>query len=248
MPLRLRGENQFAVPALSLPAQRTPGSAVSASQFEAIQLFVERARAVKHDFRLTDDNAASVAEICRRLDGLPLAIELATARLTLFSPETLLDRLRSGIKVLGGGARDLPARQQTLKATIDWSFQLLEPSEQRLLELLSVFVGGSFEAIEAVAGGLEDSTVDIDVLDGVASLVDKSLIRQVELRDGESGGTGVRIGMLETIREYASERIANSADFELAARRQHATYYTTFAAAEWKTISSGGRMEDHQRR
>ena len=123
------------MPPLSLPIAeaRRQATANELNQFEAIQLFVERARGVRSDFRLTDDNAAAVAEICRRLDGLPLAIELATARLNLFSPEALRDRLGSSLKDLGSGARDLPERQQTLRATIEWSYQLLSPAEQRLL-------------------------------------------------------------------------------------------------------------------
>ena len=130
-------------------------SADELSRFEAIQLFVDRARGVRSNFRLTDDNAAAVAEICRRLDGLPLAIELATARLNLFSAEALR---KAGGKPegLGSGARDLPERQQTLRATIDWSYQLLTPVEQRLFELLSVFASASVEAVEAVASGLDD--------------------------------------------------------------------------------------------
>ena len=129
----MRGEHVVSVPPLSLPAAAAGASADDLSQFEAIQLFVERARGVRPDFRLTDDNAAAVAEICRRLDGLPLAIELATARLNLFSPDALRDRLAGSFKALGSGARDLPERQQTLRATIEWSYQLLTPAEQRLL-------------------------------------------------------------------------------------------------------------------
>ena len=238
--LRVRGENLFAVPALSLPSTRAVRSSASeASQFEAIQLFVERARAVKPDFRLTDDNAASVAEICRRLDGLPLAIELATARINLFSPDILLERLKSGLKVLGGGARDLPARQRTLRAAIEWSYLLLEPAEQRLLQVVSVFAGAGLEAVEAVIDGL-DGGVDLDVFDGIASLTDKSLIRQVEVRDSDSGAANdVRIGMLETIREYAAEQLATSPDFATAARREHAGYYTRLAVAQWEGVSAG---------
>ena len=186
--LRVRGENVVSVPPLSLPAEAAGAtSAVELSQFEAIQLFVERARSVRSDFRLTDDNASAVAEICRRLDGLPLAIELATARMNLFSPEGLRDRLGSRLK-LGGGARDLPARQQTLRATIEWSYQLLDPAEQRLLELLSIFAGCSVEAVEAVAGGLDEAAgVELDALEGLGSLLDKSLVRQAETADGGQG-------------------------------------------------------------
>src|SRR5206468_1966941 len=163
-------------------------------RFAAIQLFVDRARSVRPDFHLTDENAAAVAEICQRLDGLPLAIELATARINLFSPGALRDRLGSRLRLLRSGARDLPARQQTLRATIEWSYQLLDPGEQRLLELLSVFSSAGFDAVEAVAAGIEQFTgTGVDILDGVASLLDKSLIRQADPEAGEP-----RLVMLET--------------------------------------------------
>ena len=234
--LRVRGENVLSVPPLSLPAEAAGAtSAVELSQFEAIQLFVERARSVRSDFRLTDDNAAAVAEICRRLDGLPLAIELATARMNLFSPEGLRDRLGSRLK-LGGGARDLPARQQTLRATIEWSYQLLDPAEQRLLELLSIFAGCSVEAVEAVAGGLDEAAgVELDALEGLGSLLDKSLVRQAETADGDQGQ---RIVMLETIREYAAERLATQDGLAAAARDHHARYFAGFAA-EAAAVASG---------
>jgi predicted ATPase/class 3 adenylate cyclase len=227
--LRVRGENVVSVPPLSMPAAAAHATtAVELSQFEAIQLFVERARAVRSDFRLTDDNASAVAEICRRLDGLPLAIELATARMNLFSPEALRDRLGSRLKLLGGGARDLPKRQQTLRATIEWSYQLLEPAEQRLLELLSVFAGSSVEAVEAVATGLDEAAgIELNALDGLSSLLDKSLVRQADATGGDSAQ---RIVMLETIREYAAEQLDARAEFAVAAREHHALYFVDYAA------------------
>ena len=190
--LHLRGEHLFAVPPLSLPsAAREQASAEQLAQYEAIQLFVERAQAVKPDFQLTDDNAAAVAEICLRLDGLPLALELATARINLFSPEALLDRLDSSLQLLRSGARDLPERQQTLRATIEWSYELLEPGEQRLFELLAAFSGATFEAVEAVAGSVNGrSGTQIDTLDGLASLVDKSLLRQADRTGTHAGDAG----------------------------------------------------------
>ena len=208
--LHLRGEHLFAVPPLSLPsAARGQVSAEQLAQYEAIQLFVARAQAVRPDFRLTDDNAAAVAEICLRLDGLPLALELATARINLFSPEALRDRLDSSLQLLRSGARDMPERQQTLRATIEWSYELLEPGEQRLFELLSAFSGATFEAVEAVAGSVNGrSGTQIDTLDGLASLVDKSLVRQAD-RNGDS-----QLVMLETIREYAAERLAEQPRFQ----------------------------------
>jgi predicted ATPase len=243
--LHIRGEHLFAVPPLSLPGTtRGPSTAAELSRFEAIQLFVERARAVRGDFRLTDDNAAAVGEICRRLDGLPLAIELATARINMFSPEALRDRLTSRLKMLGGGARDLPARQQTLRATIEWSYQLLEPGEQRLFELLSIFSAARVEAVESVAEGLEAVSDDqINVLDDVGSLLDKSLIRQTDVEASEAGP---RLEMLETIREYAAEQLEARPEYGAAARRSHAAFFAEFAADTWEQAagSDGGPSGD----
>ena len=228
--LRVRGEHVFAVPAMSLPAAASgAASADELSQFEAIQLFVERARGVRSEFRLTDDNAAAVADICRRLDGLPLAIELATARLNLFSPEALRDRLAGSFKALGSGARDLPERQQTLRATIEWSYQLLSPSEQRLFEQLSVFAGASIDAVEAIASGLDDvAGTELTALDDLGSLIDKSLVRQVETADGDGMP---RVVMLETIRAYATAQLDSRPDYAAAAREGHADYFTALATS-----------------
>jgi predicted ATPase/class 3 adenylate cyclase len=236
--LHVSGEHLFAVPPLSLPsAARRPPSAEQLGGYEAVQLFVQRAQAVKPDFRLTDDNAPAVAEICLRLDGLPLAIELATARINLFSPEALRSRLGSRLRLLRSSARDLPARQQTLRATIEWSYQLLEPGEQRLFELLSAFSGADLDAVEAVAGGVDgDGGTDIDTLDGLASLVDKSLIRQAD-----AGGGEPRLMMLETIREYASERLDDRLELSIAARRAHAVYFADFARRQWEYLTGHGR-------
>src|SRR3989442_8206476 len=238
MALRVRGDYFFVVPPLSLPrAASAARSAEDLSRFEAIQLFVDRARSVRPDFHLTDDNAAAVAEICLRLDGLPLAIELATARINLFSPEALRDRLGSRLKALGSGARDLPARQQTLWATIEWSYQLLEPGEQRLFELLSAFSGAEFEAVEAVAGSINGrGGTGIDTLDGMASLVDKSLIPQAH-----HGGREPRLEMLETIREDAEERLVDLPEFSAAARRAHAVYFADFAHRQWEHLMGDRR-------
>ena len=166
-----------------------------------MRLFVERAQAVKPGFALEPSNVADVVAICRRLDGLPLAIELAAARVRILTPAALLARLDQRLAILTGGARDLPARQQTLRATIAWSYDLLDPPERTLFARLGVFAGGcSFEAAEAIcgaAGGLE-----IDLFDGIASLVQKSLLRQEEGPGGEA-----RFTMLQTIREFAQERL-----------------------------------------
>ena len=220
--LRVRGEHVVAVPPLSLPAASGAASADELSQFEAIQLFVERARGVRTDFRLTDDNASAVAEICRRLDGLPLAIELATARLNLFSPEALRERLAGSLKALGSGARDLPERQQTLRATIEWSYELLTPAEQRLFELLSIFAGASLDAVEAVASGLDDvAGTELNALDDLGSLIDKSLVRQLDVDDDDMP----RVVMLETIKAYAAAMLEARPEFTAAAREGHARYF-----------------------
>ncbi|HXV34321.1 MAG TPA: adenylate/guanylate cyclase domain-containing protein [Gaiellaceae bacterium] len=235
--LRVRGEHRFPVPPLALPdAALQQPSAGQLMRYEAVQLFVERAQAIRPDFELTDENAAAVAEICLRLDGLPLAIELATARIGLFSPGALRERLGSRLTLLRSGARDLPERQQTLRATIDWSYELLEPGEQRLFELLSAFAGAGLEAVEAVAAALDGRLEGLDPLDGVASLVDKSLLRQVGDGDGEP-----RFVMLETIREYAADRLEDLPDFDAAARRAHAVYFADLVLGQTAALTGAER-------
>jgi len=225
-PLHIRAEHVFPVSAMALPPAGALAGEADVGAFEAIQLFVERARAVNPEFRMTDENAAAIVEICRRVDGLPLAIELATARLKLFSPEALRDRLSRSLELLKGGARDLPERQQTIHATIEWSYELLEPSEQRLFEMLSVFSSAGYDAIERVVSGMGASAdIELDALDGLASLLDKSLIRHVSASPAE------RVGMLETIRDYASERLRLHPELQDAARRAHADYFAAMAAA-----------------
>jgi predicted ATPase/class 3 adenylate cyclase len=236
--LRVRGEHLFSVPPLSMPkASPRHSSAGQLARFEAIQLFVERAQAVRSDFQLTDENAEAVSQICLRLDGLPLAIELATARINLFSPEALCDRLDSRLQLLRSGARDLPVRQQTLRATIEWSYQLLEPREQRLFELLSAFSSTGLEAVEVVAGRVDGlSETGVDTLDGLTSLLDKSLIQQANLGVGEP-----RLLMLETIKEYAAERLADLPEFCAAAYRAHASYFADFAQRQWERLTGQQR-------
>jgi predicted ATPase/class 3 adenylate cyclase len=237
-PLHVRQEHVVAVPPMAVPSadHRRP-TIDELLRFEAVELFLDRARAVRPEFELTRDNAAAVAEICRRLDGLPLAIELAAARLRLFSPDALRDRLGSRLDLLRSSARDLPERQQTLRATIDWSFQLLARPEQRLLEGLSVFDGAELVAIESVVastGGSPGETVD--VIDGLGVLLEQGLVRQVEIPDEEP-----RFVMLETIREYATERLDEQADAS-AVRRAHAGYYA--ALAERLRRDLGGPRRD----
>ena len=185
-------------------------------------LFVQRARAVKPSFTLGEENAWQVVEICARLDGLPLAIELAAVRVKVLTAAAILDRLESRLRLLTGGARDLPERQQTLRRAMDWSYELLSGEEQKLFRRLAVFVGGfTLEAAEAVANAGVD--LDLDVFEGVVSLVDKILLQQTAVLAGEA-----RFGMLETIREYALERLAASGE-ESATRRAHAAYFLIMA-------------------
>jgi predicted ATPase/class 3 adenylate cyclase len=220
--LRVRGEHLLAVPPLSLPNGSAQTSAEIVAEYEAVRLFVERAREARPSFALTDDNAAAVAEISTRLDGLPLAIELAAARLKLFSPDDLRDRLRSRLELLGRGPRDLPARQQTLRGTIEWSYELLDGEEQAVFQLLSVFSPTRVEAVEEVVARLK-SLGQVDVVDRLTSLVDKSLVRSLE------GSGQQRLSMLETIREYAAERLEEEPGFSIEARQAHAEYFSDFS-------------------
>jgi predicted ATPase/DNA-binding CsgD family transcriptional regulator len=226
--LHLSGEHEFVVPPLSLPDLRDLPPLDRLTQFEAVRLFIERAQAVQSDFAITEENAAAIAAICHQVDGLPLAIELAAGRSKLFSPQALLPRLKSRLKLLVGGARDRPLRQQTLRGTIAWSYDLLEEAERRLFRRLAVFVGGcTLEAAEAICNAQGD--LGVDVLDAVAGLVDKNLLQQEAEIDGEP-----RLLILETIREYAVERLAESGETE-AIQRRHATFF--LAVAEQSDLS-----------
>jgi non-specific serine/threonine protein kinase len=221
-PLQLRGEHEFPVPPLALPDAGRSLAPAALSQYEAVALFIERATAIRPDFAITNANAPAVAEICARLDGLPLAIELAAARIRLLPPEALLTRLGHSLDLLTGGRRDLPARQQTLRSAIAWSYDLLHEPEQRLFRRLGAFVGGfTLEAAEAVCNA--DGDLGIEILDGVGSLVDSSLVRAREASDGEP-----RFDMLETVREYAVEQLEASGEASLA-RRRHRDYFGAFA-------------------
>jgi predicted ATPase len=218
-PLRLRGEREFPVAPLSLPRAGVRVSQETALASPAVQLFLSRAQAVKPDFQVTAENAAAIVAICQRLDGLPLAIELAAARVRLLAPAALLARLEKRLPRLTGGARDLPERQQTLRAAIAWSHDLLAAEEQALFARLAVFSGGfTFAAALAVADA--GSGVSIDLLDGIDSLVQKSLLRQSDVLRGEP-----RFTMLETIREFGLERLARDGEEENAVRAAHAAYF-----------------------
>jgi predicted ATPase len=216
--LRVYGEREYPVPAMGLPDPGSLPPVDRLARYEAVRLFLERARAVDGDFEVTDENAPVVAEICVRLDGLPLAIELAAARVRLLPLRKILDRLASNrLKLLAGGARDLPERQQTLRGAIDWSYALLEEREKRLFARLAVFSGGcTMEAMEMICG-------DEDAIDGATSLLDKSLLRRERGPRDEP-----RFVMLETIHEYARERLEESDTTHTTARR-HAEYFLALA-------------------
>ncbi len=231
--LDLQAEHQFPVNPLPVPAIETMPALPDVHAYGAVELFVTRAQALRPDFMLTADNAASVAGICARLDGLPLALELAAARITHLPPASLLTRLDHRLPLLSGGPRDQPARLRTMRGAIGWSYDLLSARDQALFRALSVFAGGfTLAAAEAVTEGAPASPQRLtppersntpSVLDGVASLVGQSLIQQT----GETGSEP-RYAMLETIREYAWEQLEASGEAE-ETRRRHATYFLTFA-------------------
>jgi predicted ATPase/transposase/DNA-binding XRE family transcriptional regulator len=232
--LRVYGEHEFPVPPLSLPDTAVSLSLDVLAHNPAVTLFVQRAQAVRPDFTLTEMNAAAVAAICRHMDGLPLAIELAAARSRLFAPEAMLARLADRFTFLTGGPRDRPPRQQTLRNALDWSYHLLDPAEQQLLARVAVFVGGwTLEAAEAVCAPRMGQT--LPVVEGLEALVEKSLVRQ---RPGVLGEP--RFLMLETIQEYARERLHEAGE-EDAIQRQHADYYVHLAEAAAQQLDETGR-------
>lgn len=221
--LHVRAEREFVVPPLSVPDPKHLPDLVTLMQYEAVALFIARAQAARLDFEVTEANAPAVAGICARLDGLPLAIELAAARVKYFQPQALLTRLEQGLAFLTGGARDLPERHQTLRGTIAWSYELLSPGEQALFRRLAVFVDGctaqAAEQVGTAVGGMAD-----DVLETLFSLVDKSLLRQVE-QEGQEGGDGeARFSMLQVLREFGLECLEVTGELE-ATRTAHALYF-----------------------
>jgi predicted ATPase/DNA-binding NarL/FixJ family response regulator len=218
--LRLSGERECSVSPLAVPDLSHLPATEALSQYAAVALFLQRAQALKPDLQVTSTNAQAIAEICVRLDGLPLAIELAAARIKLLSPQALLTRLSQRFQVLTSGTRDAPVRQQTLRNTLEWSYRLLDATEQRLFRRLAVFVGGcTLETLEALSVALDGEAGA--VLDGVASLLDKSLLHQREQGEGES-----RLMMLETLREYGLECLKLNEEEEIT-RCAHASYYFT---------------------
>jgi non-specific serine/threonine protein kinase len=238
VPLHVTGEQEFALSPLKLPDADT-ASPADLARSPAVALFTQRARAVKSDFVLNGANGTAVARICRRLDGLPLAIELAAARAKVLSPAALLARLPHGLDVLTGGPRDQPDRLQTLRAAINWSYELLTSEEQSLFVRLAVFTGGfSLEEAEAMAGGDEESEPPVgSVLDGVAALVDSNLLYTREGTDSES-----RFAMLETVREYGLERLEARGDLEVL-RNRHAAYFLSLAKVAWPAFTTRIALE-----
>jgi predicted ATPase len=228
-PLRIAGEHEVPLDPLELPSPDADASEVA--EAPAVELFLARARALRSDFELTAADAASVAHICRRLDGLPLAIELAAARVKVLSPPALATRLETSLAALGQGRRDASTRQRTLRGAIAWSYELLSADEQRLLRRLAVFAGGwSLDAAEAVRDRGDLST---DVLDGLSSLVDKSLVRARADED--------RFFMLETIRVFATDELEASGEAE-DIRLAHADYFRALAEeAEPHTVQGANR-------
>jgi predicted ATPase/class 3 adenylate cyclase len=238
--LRLRGEQEFPVPPLPVPDPKRLPPLEVLYQYASVALFLQRAASARPDFTITNENAPAIAEICHRLDGLPLAIELAAARVKLFAPEALLARLGSRLKVLTGGVRDLPARQQTLRDAITWSYDLLNEGEKTLFRRLSVFVGGfTLEAMEGVCK--DESDLEFDALNGMASLVDKSLLRQEEEPDGEP-----RFRILETIREYGRECLEASGEMAVT-RRRHANHFLGLAEAVLPALYGAKQIAGYDR-
>lgn len=228
--LRLRAEQEIVVAPLALPAP--PWTASSIAGYPSIALFVQRAQVIMPRFVLADSNAGAVAEICTRLDGLPLAIELAAARVKLLPAQQLLQRLSRRLDILTGGMQDLPTRQQTLRHTIDWSYTLLQTHEQQVFARLAIFVGGStLEAVETICHLADDRPIGI--LDGLQSLVAHSLLRQTVGEDGMP-----RFSMLETIREYGIERL-HASDEADAIRERHAAYYLRLAEQAAPQLAGG---------
>lgn len=221
--LHLRGEYIYQVMPLACPDDGQDVSLDVLAHYPAIQLFIQRARAVKADFHLSPENATAIAHLCRRLDGLPLAIELAAARISIFAPHELLQRMDHRLSLLTDGPHDAPERQQTLHATLFWSYRLLSEWEQRLFGILAVFFGGfTLEAVESVCKASIPEISSL-VVDGISSLIAKSLVHVIQ-QEGDSS----RLYMLETIREYGWECLEQAGDLERA-RRAHARYYLNVA-------------------
>lgn len=217
--LHIRGEHEYKVPPLDLPDSQSFHNDQSLAQYASITLFIQRAKAAKSDFELNGENILTVVEICKKLEGLPLAIELAAARIKVLSPKDLLTRLDDQLKVLTSGAKDLPVRQQTMRNAIAWSYDLLDETEQKLFRHFSVFIGGAtLEAIESIC-----CENDVDIFETVLSLTDKSLLRRKESADGS-----FRFQMLEVVRQFSENKLREAGEDQLV-RRNHAEYFLKLA-------------------
>jgi len=233
--LSLRGEQEYLVPSLDMPDPGRLPDVHALGRFEAVRLFTERALAVQPGFRLTEENAPAVAEIIARLDGLPLAIELAATRTKVLTPQAMLPRLQQRLSILTAGARTLPDRQRTLRDAIAWSYDLLDAAERRLFARLSVFAGGwTLESAEVVCNPAD---LGLDVLDGLTSLVDQSLVRRTEPADAQP-----RFAMLETIREFGREQLRTCGDFDGILRR-HGDHFLDLAVEAEPHLTAGDQGE-----
>jgi predicted ATPase/DNA-binding CsgD family transcriptional regulator len=235
--LRINGEHEFPVAPLALPDPQHLGQGTGLSHYPAIALFVQRAQSIKPDFQLTTANAPVIADICTRLDGLPLAIELAAARIKLLPPQTLLKHLKQSLQILTNPLQNVPQRQQTLHRTLTWSYELLTAQEQQLFRRLSVFVGGcTLEAAEVLS--MTSTNADhLPFLDSVASLLNQSLLYQVEQDTGDA-----RLFMLETIRTYGLGRLAASGERQQI-HYAHALYFLTLAEEEEPELAGGEQQQ-----
>lgn len=236
--LHLRGEYIYPVPPLELPQTNYKQQSVEQiTKYEAVRLFIDRAVMVKPDFNVSGENASIIAEICLRLDGLPLAIELAAARINVFSTKNLLERIEDRLKLLRGGALDLPARQKTLRDTIDWSYEMLNTAERLLFSAFSVFSGCTLETLERIIEKVHEiNKTEFDIIDGISSLIEKSLIRKVDENTGVS-----RLLMLETIREYAAEKLESFPGLAASIQKAHAEYFADFTQHLKKELTSAAR-------
>ena len=235
-PLRLRSERELLVPPLATPSPKRDTELQRLTQYSAVQLFIQRAQGNNPDFSVTNENAPAIAEICHRLDGLPLAIELASARIKMLSPQALLARLEHRFEILRGGTVDLPERQHTLYSAIDWSYNLLSETEKRLFRQLAVFVGGwTNEAAEVVCSAPGEAS--IEVFDNLERLVEHNLLKlPVEIESAP------RFYMLESIREFAMKRLLESGDIE-AVRHRHAQFYLTLADQAYPELISSRQTQ-----
>lgn len=234
--LRVSGEHEFPVPPLAVPPEKETPGVRKLTQYSAVALFAERAAAIRPNFALTESNAGSVAELCRRLEGLPLAIELAAARIKLFSPREMLDRLRDRLDLLKGGPCDRPERHQTLRQAIAWSYDLLDADEQAFFRRMAVFVDGcTLDATEEVTSAY--APLNLDVIEGLTALVDRNLLRREEKPDGTS-----RYVMLEMIRAFGLEQLQAEGE-EAATRRAHADYFLSLVERAEPNLTGPNQRE-----